>query len=455
MTTAIKHKPYPKYKLSDVGWMGEIPVDWEVKKVKHFSNAIAGGTPSTDNESYWYEGNIPWIPSGMCQDNIIYKEDAYKFITQKGLEESSTKKIRPESILVALTGATCANIAYLTFEATANQSVIGLEVNKKTYPKFIFYYLLSQRWQILLSQTGGAQAGVNKEDVKNLICTYPPFEKQKSIADFLDRETAKIDGVIGKKQKLIELLKEKRQALITRAVTKGLSSFAKASADRDPKAKMKPSGVDWLGDIPEGWKIKRLKYISNTRVSNVDKKSEDEISVKLCNYVDVYKNEFIDEKIDFMVATATRGQLDAFELKKGDVILTKDSETPDDIGVPSYVSLDDTKDIVCGYHLAISTPNSAILSGKYLFRLLQSSIFRSYFEVHSNGITRFGLDTYSIFNADIPLPSLSEQHVIADFLDRETAKIDGIIKKVEMQIEKLQEYRQALILNAVTGKIKI
>ena len=108
-----------------------------------------------------------------------------------------------------------------------------------------------------------------------------------------------------------------------------------------------------------------------------------------------------------MIATATRGQLDAFELKKGDVILTKDSETPDDIGVPAYVNLEDTKNIVCGYHLAISTPNKSILLGKYLFRLLQSSVFRAYFEIHSNGITRFGLDTYSIFNADIPLPLLS------------------------------------------------
>src|SRR5438045_2292983 len=118
----------------------------------------------------------------------------------------------------------------------------------------------------------------------------------------------------------------------------------------------KPSGIIWLDNIPEGWEVKRLKYIANTRVSNVDKKSEDEIQVKLCNYIDVYKNEFINEKIEFMVATATRRQVDYFELKRGDVIITKDSETPDDIGIPAYVDLVDTKNIVCWYHLAISTP---------------------------------------------------------------------------------------------------
>src|SRR6266581_6048127 len=138
----------------------------------------------------------------------------------------------------------------------------------------------------------------------------------------------------------------------------------------------KPSGIDWLGDIPERWEIKRLKYVSNTRVSNVDKKSDDELPVKLCNYMDVYKNEFIDGKIEFMVATATKRQVDTFELKKGDVIITKDSETPDDIGIPAYVDLEDTKNIVCGYHLAISTPDNSVLLGKYLFRLFQSNTFR-------------------------------------------------------------------------------
>ncbi len=215
----------------------------------------------------------------------------------------------------------------------------------------------------------------------------------------------------------------------------------------------KPSGIEWLDVIPKGWEVKRLKYISNTRVSNVDKKSEDEIQVKLCNYVDVYKNEFINEKIKFMVATATEKQIETFELKKGDVIITKDSETPDDIGIPAYVSLEDTKNIVCGYHLAISTPINSVLLGKYLFRLFQSNIFRSYFEVSSNGITRYGLDTYSILNANIPLPSYSEQCSIADFLDQKTRKINDLISNKQKLIELFKEERAAIINHAVTKGI--
>lgn len=215
-------------------------------------------------------------------------------------------------------------------------------------------------------------------------------------------------------------------------------------------AKYKPSGIDWLGDIPEGWEVKRLKYLSDTRVSNVDKKSEDEVSVRLCNYVDVYYNEFINGKLDFMVATATSDQVDKFELKQGDVIITKDSETPDDIGIPAYVDFENTKNVVCGYHLAISTPIKSLLLGKYLFRLFQSNMYRAYFEVSSNGVTRYGLDTYSIFNADIPLPNLPEQRAIADFLDRETARIDGVVAKKTKLIELLKEKRQALITHAAT-----
>ena len=451
MATATKYKPYSKMKPSGVDWLGKIPDEWEAKRLRYYFDYHAGGVwgdeenGNGNNMICFRVADFDFDHLGLAENDLTVRnipENQHSRILEKGdilLEKSGGGEKQTVGRAVRFdkdVRAVCSNF------------IEKLTPLKTHDSKFISYLMGVLYFETINTRSIKQTTGIQNLDLYSYLCEVVPFpskEAQKAIADFLDRETAKIDGVVAKKQKLIELLKEKRQALITHAVTKGL----------DPKAKMKPSGIDWLGKIPEGWGVKRLKYISNTRVSNVDKKSEDEIPVKLCNYVDVYKNEFIDDKIDFMIATATRGQLDAFELKKGDVILTKDSETPDDIGVPAYVNLEDTKNIVCGYHLAISTPNKSILLGKYLFRLLQSSVFRAYFEIHSNGITRFGLDTYSIFNADIPLPLLSEQRTIADFLDRETGKIDEIIKKVETQIEKLQEYRQALISNAVTGKIKV
>lgn len=222
----------------------------------------------------------------------------------------------------------------------------------------------------------------------------------------------------------------------------------------DKNVKTKPSGFEWLGDIPEDWVIRKLKYVANSRVSNVDKKSEDENIVRLCNYNDVYKNEYITNDLDFMVATATKDQIEKFLLRKGDVIITKDSETADDMGVPAYVEVDINENIVCGYHLAIITPDTSVLLGKYLFRLFETKLLRAYFEVNSNGVTRYGLDTYSTLNTPIILPPIQVQKLIIEHLDNEMSKINKIIKTIKKEIELIEEYKKSLISHAVTGKIE-
>jgi type I restriction enzyme S subunit len=208
------------------------------------------------------------------------------------------------------------------------------------------------------------------------------------------------------------------------------------------------SGIPWLGEIPVGWSAKRLKYIANVQPSNVDKKSEEnEIPVLLCNYVDVYNNPIIDSEIEFMQATATQNEIDKFRLAAGDVVVTKDSESPRDIAVPAYVSKDFI-DVLCGYHLTHIRP-VAIL-GEYLFRLFQSTQFNGQFVVGANGVTRFGLPQHVTHSAVICIPSLTEQQAIARFLDYKTAQIDALIAKRESLLEKLAEKRTALITQAVT-----
>ncbi len=215
----------------------------------------------------------------------------------------------------------------------------------------------------------------------------------------------------------------------------------------------KPSGVDWLGDIPEHWGVKRLKFVARVQSSNVDKKSfADEIPVRLCNYVDVYKHEFIDDSISFMNATATEAEIEKFILNEDDVLITKDSETPDDIANPALV-VKDFKSVICGYHLAQIKPDKIELSGKYLFRLFQSPKFNSYFEVSANGITRFGLPLDSITDVLVSLPPLDEQSAIGDYLNEKTAQIDSLIKNKLRLIELLKEEHAAIINQAVTRGI--
>ena len=217
-----------------------------------------------------------------------------------------------------------------------------------------------------------------------------------------------------------------------------------------PYPTYKDSGVEWLGAIPEHWKVKKLKYLAKINLSNVDKKSnENEDTVKLCNYVDVYYNDYITKEIDFLIATASHEQKQKFALKKGDVLLTKDSETWDDIAVPACVA-NDLDNVICGYHLAHIRPYQDRAIGEYIFRSISSTRLKEQFWVAANGVTRFGISKSSISDALLLEPPVSEQQKIAQFLDQETSKIDKLITKKERLIELLKEKRTALISHAVT-----
>jgi len=217
-----------------------------------------------------------------------------------------------------------------------------------------------------------------------------------------------------------------------------------------PYPAYKPSGIPWLGDIPAHWGVRRLKNIAQIIPSNVDKIAvEGEKPVKLCNYVDVYKNEHIDHEIDFMKATATDGEINKFLLKKGDVLITKDSESWNDIAIPALVTTD-FDDVLCGYHLALLRPQSPEIDGNYLFRSLQSKAFNHQFEIEATGITRYGIDYYAIGNTFFLIPPLPEQQAIAAYLDGETARLDALADRYRRLLALLDEKRRALITQAVT-----
>ncbi|HSU15400.1 hypothetical protein [Longimicrobium sp.] len=211
----------------------------------------------------------------------------------------------------------------------------------------------------------------------------------------------------------------------------------------------KDSGIESLGHVPACWEIRRLKHVSNIFLSNVDKKTyEGEVPVKLCNYTDVYYNDVITRDLDYMPATASTAQIAKFELRRGDTIITKDSETADDIAISAYVP-DDLPGVVCGYHLALvrSLPG---VSGRYLKWLFDSNYVKSKFAVLANGLTRVGLSHYALVNVELPIATSAEQELIAGFLDRETAKIDTLMKVQRRLIDRLTEKRHAVISHAVT-----
>lgn len=209
------------------------------------------------------------------------------------------------------------------------------------------------------------------------------------------------------------------------------------------------SGVEWLGEIPAHWELRRLKTIAGVQLSNVDKKTvPGQVPVTLCNYLDVYYNDKITDGIDFMPATATEEQVERFSLRRGDVLITKDSEDGMDIAVSAVVA-QDLPGVVCGYHLARIRPNVASY-GSYLSRAFAAAGVCDQFSVAANGITRFGLTSRTIGDSVFPLPPFIEQRAIGALLDRETGRIDALIAKKQRLMELLREKRTSLISHAVT-----
>ncbi len=211
----------------------------------------------------------------------------------------------------------------------------------------------------------------------------------------------------------------------------------------------KDSGVEWIGEVPEHWDVKRLRHIAHFTNSNVDKKHYDgQRAVSLCNYTDVYYNEFITPALPFMEATASEGEIVQFALQRGDVLITKDSEDPKDIGIPALVA-EEMPGVICGYHLTVIRAGG-LDTGRYLHRSIQSHPTKAHFFVESPGITRYGLSQDAIGDISVCLPPSAEQTAIAAALDCETARIDALIAKKTRFIELLKEKRQALLTHAVT-----
>ena len=223
-------------------------------------------------------------------------------------------------------------------------------------------------------------------------------------------------------------------------------------------------------ELPSGWKLEKLKFFANIRNSNVDKTiSEDEEPVRLCNYTDVYYNDRITPDLRFMDGSATEWEIERFQLKRDQVIITKDSEEWDDIGIPALVA-EDMLEVLCGYHLSVLEPGPD-LDGGFLAWLCRAEPLNDQFKLAANGVTRFGLGQYPMKNAFIALPPLDTQRRIARFLNEKTARIDGLIEKMaggnfgpkapsdisnsndRSLLSLLVEYRAALITAAVTGQI--
>lgn len=247
----MKYPRYPAYRDSGVEWLGEFPAHWSAASLRWVSKRYAGGTPDKSNTAFWENGTIPWINSGAVNEPVILEPSTY--ITEDAYNKSSAKWIPKGALVIALAGQgkTKGMVAQLGFETTCNQSMAAVIPADRLDARFLFWWLSSNYQRIRNMAGGDLRDGLNLEMLGNIPCPITNLGEQEQIAGFLDRETAKIDTLIAKQERLIALLQEKRQALISHVVTKGLNH----------DVPMKESGDELLGRVPIHWQVRRLKHV--------------------------------------------------------------------------------------------------------------------------------------------------------------------------------------------------
>lgn len=424
--------PYSEYVDSGIFWIAEIPKGWKIVRLKSAAKIIAGQSPEGDTVNKdgiglpFFQGKAEFGTTNPIAENYC---------------EAPPKIAEVGDLLVSVR----APVGDLNIADKRCGIGRGLAAIRFKNNKFVFRFLEAAKQVLVSYGTGSTFEAVSSSDIGNLLVPMPSDADQQKIAVYLDEKAAAIDEAVAKKRRQVELLKEKRAAVINQAVTKGL----------DPKAELIDSGVPWLGRMPKGWEIKKLRHVTEMIVSNVDKlTSPDELPVRLCNYVDVYKNEVIHEGLPFMVATATPYEISNYRIRIDDVLITKDSEEWNDIGVPAYVAME-ASDLVSGYHLAILRSHKRVMSGRFLAWQLRGAWAKAQFSCRANGITRYALSHGAIKDLKLVIPSFSDQQKIAAYLDEKTAAIDRALAEIGRSIELLTEYRSSLITNVVTGKVAV
>lgn len=456
MTNTLR--PYPEYKDSGVHWLGKIPKHWPEKRAKYYFREVDERSQTGDEEMLSVS-HITGVTPRSQKNVTMFKAES----------NVGQKRCQPGDLVINTMWAWMAALGVSNHEGIVSPSYgVYRPKSRQDYDSYYLDHLLrieGYRSEYICRSTGirSSRLRLYPDKFLSMPVICPPQEEQLAITRFLKAQNLLFRKFIRNKRWLIELLKEQKQTIINNVVTgkcevrrvKGENGKEQLEASPTPPHKLRPSNVEWLGDIPEHWEVKRLRTLATVRVSGVDKNTnEDELPIMLCNYVDVYKNDNITNAIDFMKATATSEEICTFELKSDDVIITKDSESWDDIAVPAFVP-ETIPGVICAYHLALIRPFSDEVEGEFLFRAFSSDPVADQFRVAATGVIRFGLTQGAIKGAFFPLPPSEEQRTILEYINEKCSKIDHAITRAEREIELIREYRARLISDVVTGQVDV
>lgn len=437
-------RKYDSYIESNIEWVGKIPSHWEVNRLKYHIEFLTGYPFKSDN---YKEKGIKLARGINVKEGVFnWTETKYWESIEPHLEEYL---LNSGDVLIGMDGSKVGKnfcqVQESDLPVLLLQRVARLRTEDALYDKFLFWNIANKGflYWVEISKTEPMVPHIAPKDIRNFIVTIPTVDEQTQIANYLDQKTTQIDTLISNKEKLIELLKEERTAIINQAVTKGL----------DPNVPMKDSGIEWLGEIPEGWDRARIKTL---------------VAIKVCDGPHETPN-WVEDGVPFISAEAIKGnQIDLnykrgyismeqhleyckkSKVIKGDILFCKSGSTT---GKSAMVEIDD--DFGIWSPLAIIRVNRDKISNSYMFQSIQSSLFKNQVETSWTFGTQPNIGMGALENLWIAIPPISEQEQIDIFLKNELAKFDLILAKTQQEIELLKEYKTALISEVVTGKVDV
>ena len=428
------YKPYPAYRDSCVEWIGRVPEHWRVTPLKVIADTVNGATPESGKPEYW-DGDIAWYTPTDIDNEVASELGApRRYITQAGYESCAVKLSPPGSVILS-TRAPIGSVGTTTIPSTINQGCRTLIPAQDVPTSYLASTLVAAREELRLRGNGTTFQELSTEALKSLRVPLPPCSECVSIASGLDRETARIDTLITKKTRFIELLKEKRHAIIDHAVTQGLN----------PDAPLRNSDVEWLGEIPAHWEVRRMASIFREAIRPGD---PDLPILSISIHDGITDNEVAQEDRDRRVSQIedrtkykrvapndlAYNMMRAWQGAFGAV-------TVDGLVSPAYV---------------VAEPMIEFRTA-YIENLLRTPMAIEEMRRYSRGIADFRMRLYWDYFRDLKvcLPPLEEQDKILEMITRETSRIDLLTEKTQRSIDLLKERRAAFITAAVTGQIDL
>lgn len=417
-------------KDSGIEWIGQIPENWNISKLKNIAKIKTGNTPSKENgENYYASEGLLWVKP----DNLLafsYIKNTKEFLSDAG--KSIARVVPAFTPLVCCIGS-IGKFGIANQEVSFNQQINAVLFHPdKINSKYGLYYISCQEEQHWFYSNGNVVKILNTEEQGKILFPLPPLSEQKKIADYLDKRCEKIDTAIDNQKQIIEKLKEYKQSLITETVTKGLN----------PNVKLKDSEIEWIGSIPEHWNIRKAKHF--LRQKGIKNKPNEEVLSLYRDLGVVIKSSRED---NFNVTSENTENYKFVE--ENDVVINKMKTWQGSIAVSNYQGIVSPAYYVCEFTIKVFS--------RYIHYLLRNKAYIPEYRRLSEGIRigqwDLGYDDFK--NIPYIFPPLSEQKEIAEYLDKKCNQIDEAIKQKEETISKLEEYKKSLIFECVTGKKEV